>query len=123
MQQLVQEIQLPCRLKSSVLEWQMRPVLLDLLKRTAPFTWNIFASVATQGTTLVTNFAIIRLTSVHLFGQYNAIQTAVLALVAIFQLSAWFTAIKFTAELVETETRRLEEILGLLSLTTFVAGA
>ena len=101
----------------------MRPALLDLLKRTAPFTWNLFASVATQGATLVTNFAIIRLTSVHLFGQYNAIQTAVLALVAIFQLSAWFSAIKFTAELVEKDSRRLEEILGLLSLTTFVAGA
>jgi hypothetical protein len=44
-------------------------------------------------------------------------------LVAIFQVSAWFSAIKFSAELVEKKPRSLEEILGLLSLTTFVAGA
>ena len=100
----------------------MRPAFPDLLKSTAPFAWNFLASIATQGATLVTNFAIVRLTSVHLFGQYNAIQTTVFALVAIFQLSAWFSAVKFTAELVETDPRSLEEVLGLLSLTTFVAG-
>ena len=91
-------------------------------KQLEPFAWNIVASAATQGATLVTNFIIVRMTTVHLFGQYSAIQATLFALVAISQLSAWFSATKFTAELIDSDPRSLEKILGLISLTTMIAG-
>ena len=92
-------------------------------KQLEPFAWNIVASAATQGATLVTNFIIVRMTTVHLFGQYSAIQATLFALVAISQLSAWFSATKFTAELIDSDPRSLEKILGLISLTTMIAGS
>ena len=92
------------------------------LRKLLPFIWNVTASIANQGSTVAINIFIVRLSSIHVFGRYAAVQAAVLALASIMQLSAWFTATKFTAELVDTDRHRLEQVLGLLLIVAIVSG-
>lgn len=95
----------------------------DRNRKFLPFFWNLTASVANQGTTVVTNVLIVHLSTVQIFGQYAAVQAAVMALSSITQLSAWFAATKFSAELIDRDAKRLGDVLGVLSAVAILGGA
>lgn len=86
-------------------------------------TWNLLATVFTQGATFAVNVALANILGRRIFGEYAMVQNTVLTCAAVAQMAIGYTATKYVAELRSSEPDKAGRILGLCSIVTTVSAA
>ena len=105
--------------KNFLIEFKKNQVANRLLKG---IRWNIIAEVLNRGSIFASNIIIAQLIGLKSFGKIAIIQSTILAITGVAQLSMGITATKYVAELRTKNCNRINNILGLCSQVTAVTG-
>lgn len=84
--------------------------------------WNVLGTLFTQGSVFLTALLLARLLGKETFGEFGMVQSTLLTLVTIAQVSTGFTATKYVAEFRDVDKMRAGRVLGLCSALTLVTG-
>lgn len=85
--------------------------------------WNLLATVFNQGSTFAVNIIVARILMREGFGEYAMVQTTLLTMASLAQLSTGYTASKYIAEYRSTDPERVGRIMGLCTIvSTIMAG-
>ena len=84
--------------------------------------WNLFAAVATQGSTLVGNVLVARTLDIADFGAFSIIQSTLMTASMVSQLGAGLTASRFVAEFLKSDPDKAMRVAGMLHGFGLVAG-
>ena len=85
--------------------------------------WNLIGTLFTQGSVFLTAILLARLLGKEVFGELGMIQSTLLTLTSIAQVSTGLTATKFVAEFRDIDKARAGRVLGLCSVLTLATGA
>jgi O-antigen/teichoic acid export membrane protein len=85
--------------------------------------WNVVAAASTQGAVFVANLTLANLLGRHAFGEYAMLQSTVVTLAAIAQVSTGYTATKYVAEFRRHDPERAGRVLGLCSRLSLLTGS
>jgi O-antigen/teichoic acid export membrane protein len=84
--------------------------------------WNSLGTLFVQGSTFVTSILLARLLGREVFGELAMIQSTLLTLSSIAQVSTGLTATKYVAEFRDADKLRAGRVLGLCSVLTLATG-
>lgn len=84
--------------------------------------WNALGTLFAQGSTFLTAVLLARLLGKEVFGELGMIQSTLLTLASISQVSTGLTATKYVAEFRDTDKARAGRVLGLCSVLTLATG-
>lgn len=82
--------------------------------------WNLLATVFNQGSTFAVNVVVARLLGKHVFGEYAMLQSTLLTVSGLVQLSLGYTSMKYVAEFRATNPARAGRILGMCSAVSMI---
>lgn len=85
--------------------------------------WNLVGTVFAQGSVFITAIILARVLGREVFGELGMIQSTLLTLTSIAQVSTGLTATKYVAEFRDADKARAGRVLGLCSVLTLVTGA
>ena len=84
--------------------------------------WNLVGTISAQGAVFLTSILLARLLGKDIFGELGMIQSTLLTLTSIAQVSTGLTATKYVAEFRDTDRARTGRVLGLCSSLTLATG-
>jgi len=84
--------------------------------------WNLAGTLFAQGSVFLTAIVLARLLGKEVFGELGIIQSTLLTLTSIAQVSTGLTATKFVAEFRDVDKARAGRVLGLCSALTLITG-
>jgi O-antigen/teichoic acid export membrane protein len=84
--------------------------------------WNALGTLFAQGSVFLTAVLLARLLGKEVFGELGMIQTTLLTLTSIAQVSTGLTATKYVAEFRDADKARAGRVLGLCSVLTLITG-
>jgi O-antigen/teichoic acid export membrane protein len=84
--------------------------------------WNLVGTLFAQGSVFLTAIILARLLGKEVFGEFGMIQSTLLTLTSIAQISTGLTATKYVAEFRDADKARAGRVLGLCSVLTLVTG-
>jgi len=85
-------------------------------------SWNLVGTLFTQGSVFLTAIVLARLLGKEVFGELGMIQSTLLTLASIAQVSTGMTATKYVAEFRDVDKGRAGRVLGLCSILTLATG-
>jgi O-antigen/teichoic acid export membrane protein len=86
-------------------------------------TWNLVAAIFNQGSVFAVNIIIARLLGRTLFGEYTIIQSTLLTISLLAQVSTGMTATQYLAEFRVCDRDRAGRILSLCAIVSAITGA
>lgn len=84
--------------------------------------WNLVGTVFAQGSVFLTAIILARILGKEVFGELGMIQSTLLTLTSIAQVSTGLTATKYVAEFRDADKARAGRVLGLCSVLTLATG-
>lgn len=84
--------------------------------------WNLVGTLFAQGSVFLTAIILARLLGKEVFGELGMIQSTLLTLTSIAQVSTGLTATKYVAEFRDADKERAGRVLGLCSVLTLATG-
>jgi O-antigen/teichoic acid export membrane protein len=84
--------------------------------------WNLTGTLFAQGSVFLAAIILARLLGKEVFGELGMIQSTLLTLTSIAQVSTGLTATKYVAEFRDADKARAGRVLGLCSILTLVTG-
>lgn len=84
--------------------------------------WNGLGTLFAQGSVFLTAVLLARLMGKEVFGEWGMIQSTLLTLTSIAQVSTGLTATKYVAEFRDADKERAGRVLGLCSVLTSITG-
>lgn len=84
--------------------------------------WNLLGTLFAQGSVFLTAIILARLLGKEIFGELGMIQSTLLTLASIAQVSTGLTATKYVAEFRDADKARAGRVLGLCSVLTLATG-
>lgn len=84
--------------------------------------WNLVGTVFAQGSVFLTAIILARMLGKEVFGELGMIQSTLLTLTSIAQVSTGLTATKYVAEFRDVDKARAGRVLGLCSVLTLATG-
>ena len=84
--------------------------------------WNLIGTLFAQGSVFLTAIILARLLGKEVFGELGMIQSTLLTLTSIAQVSTGLTATKYVAEFRDADKARAGRVLGLCSVLTLATG-
>jgi len=84
--------------------------------------WNLVGTLFAQGSVFFTAIILARILGKEGFGEFGMIQSTLLTLTSIAQVSTGLTATKYVAEFRDADKARAGRVLGLCSMLTLVTG-
>lgn len=84
--------------------------------------WNLVGTLFAQGSVFLTAIILARLLGKEVFGELGMIQSTLLTLTSIAQVSTGLTATKYVAEFRDVDKARAGRVLGLCSVLTLATG-
>ncbi len=84
--------------------------------------WNLIGTLFAQGSVFLTAIVLARILGKEVFGEFGMIQSTLLTLTTIAQVSTGLTATKYVAEFRDADKARAGRVLGLCSVLTLVTG-
>lgn len=84
--------------------------------------WNLVGTLFAQGSVFLTAIILARLLGKEIFGELGMIQSTLLTLTSIAQVSTGLTATKYVAEFRDVDKARAGRVLGLCSVLTLATG-
>jgi O-antigen/teichoic acid export membrane protein len=84
--------------------------------------WNMVGTLFAQGSVFLTAIILARLLGKEVFGELGMIQSTLLTLTSIAQVSTGLTATKYVAEFRDADKARAGHVLGLCSVLTLITG-
>lgn len=84
--------------------------------------WNLVGTLFAQGSVFLTAIILARLLGKEVFGELGMIQSTLLTLTSIAQVSTGLTATKYVAEFRDADKARAGRVLGLCSVLTLATG-
>lgn len=84
--------------------------------------WNLVGTVFAQGSVFLTAIILARMLGKEVFGELGMIQSTLLTLTSIAQVSTGLTATKYVAEYRDVDKARVGRVLGLCSVLTLATG-
>jgi O-antigen/teichoic acid export membrane protein len=84
--------------------------------------WNLVGTLFAQGSVFLTAIVLARLLGKEVFGELGMIQSTLLTLTSIAQVSTGLTATKYVAEYRDADKARAGRVLGLCSVLTLITG-
>lgn len=83
-------------------------------------TLNLIAVAFNQGSTLIINIIVARILLKQTFGEYAMVQSTLLTMATLSQLSTGYTASKYIAEYRSSDSQRVGRIIGLCALVSAI---
>jgi O-antigen/teichoic acid export membrane protein len=84
--------------------------------------WNLLGTFFTQGSVFITAIVLARLLGKETFGELGMMQSTLITLASIAQVSTGLTATKYVAEFRDVNKVRAGQVLGLCSVLTLITG-